>query len=44
MEHQMMALVEKHTTQVQNLQQRITTLETLPSTNSAENTINSVAV
>ncbi|RZB73488.1 colorectal mutant cancer protein, partial [Asbolus verrucosus] len=43
MEHQMLAMVEKHTLQVQNLQQRIATLET-PPTNSSENSINSVAV
>lgn len=44
MEHQMMVLVEKHTTQVHNLQQRIATLETLPSNDGSENAINSVAV
>jgi chromosome segregation ATPase len=43
MEHQMLVMVEKHTLQVQNLQQRIATLET-PPTNSSENSINSVAV
>ncbi|CAH1168822.1 unnamed protein product [Phyllotreta striolata] len=43
MEQQMFLLVEKHNTQVQNLQQRIATLET-PPTNSSENFINSVAV
>ncbi|XP_074025358.1 colorectal mutant cancer protein isoform X2 [Leptinotarsa decemlineata] len=43
MEHQMFIMVEKHTAQVQNLQQRIATLET-PPTNSSENSINSVAV
>ncbi|XP_008201557.1 colorectal mutant cancer protein isoform X3 [Tribolium castaneum] len=43
MEHQMLAMVEKHNLQVQNLQQRIATLET-PPTNSSDNSINSVAV
>ncbi|XP_044258422.1 colorectal mutant cancer protein isoform X1 [Tribolium madens] len=43
MEHQMLAMVEKHNLQVQSLQQRIATLET-PPTNSSDNSINSVAV
>uniref|UniRef100_A0A6P7FZ50 Colorectal mutant cancer protein n=1 Tax=Diabrotica virgifera virgifera TaxID=50390 RepID=A0A6P7FZ50_DIAVI len=43
MEQQMFILVEKHNAQVQNLQQKIATLET-PPTNSSENSINSVAV
>lgn len=40
----MMALVDRHSTQVQNLQQRIATLETIPSNNSTESSANSVAV
>ncbi|KAJ8959259.1 hypothetical protein NQ317_003855, partial [Molorchus minor] len=43
MEQQMFIMVEKHTAQVQNLQQKIATLET-PPTNSSENSANSVAV
>ncbi|KAJ8962153.1 hypothetical protein NQ318_018110 [Aromia moschata] len=43
MEQQMFIMVEKHTAQVQNLQQRIATLET-PPTNSSDNSVNSVAV
>ncbi|XP_048525790.1 colorectal mutant cancer protein isoform X2 [Dendroctonus ponderosae] len=41
MEHQMLNMVEKHTAQVQTLQQRIATLET-PPTNSSENSLNSI--
>ncbi|KAL1508848.1 hypothetical protein ABEB36_003678 [Hypothenemus hampei] len=41
MEHQMLNLVEKHSAQVQTLQQRIATLET-PPTNSSENSLNSM--
>ncbi|KAJ8911022.1 hypothetical protein NQ315_016591 [Exocentrus adspersus] len=43
MEHQMFIMAEKHSAQVQNLQQRIATLET-PPTNSSDNSINSVAM
>ncbi|XP_050302509.1 colorectal mutant cancer protein isoform X2 [Anthonomus grandis grandis] len=41
MEHQMHNMVEKHTAQVQTLQQKIATLET-PLTNSSENSLNSI--
>ncbi|KAH1021069.1 hypothetical protein HUJ04_010629 [Dendroctonus ponderosae] len=41
MEHHMLNMVEKHTAQVQTLQQRIATLET-PPTNSSENSLNSI--
>ncbi|XP_076252292.1 colorectal mutant cancer protein isoform X2 [Rhynchophorus ferrugineus] len=43
MEQQMLTMVEKHSAQVQNLQQKIATLET-PPTNSSENSLNSVPV
>lgn len=43
MEHQMQMLVDKHTAQVQTLQERIAVLET-PPTNSSENSVNSFAM
>ncbi|XP_060525082.1 colorectal mutant cancer protein isoform X2 [Cylas formicarius] len=43
MEYQMLSMVEKHTAQVQTLQQKIATLET-PPTNSSENSLSSAPV
>lgn len=43
MEHQMQTMVERHTAQVQSLQDKIATLET-PPTNSSDNSISSFAV
>lgn len=43
MEHQMLVMVERHTAQVQTLQERIASLET-PPTNSSDNSISSLAV
>ncbi|KRT84468.1 hypothetical protein AMK59_533, partial [Oryctes borbonicus] len=43
MEQQMLQMVERHTTQVQSLQQRIASLET-PPTNSSENSMSSLAI
>ncbi|XP_022904882.2 colorectal mutant cancer protein isoform X1 [Onthophagus taurus] len=43
MEQQMLQMVERHTSQIQTLQQRIASLET-PPTNSSENSMSSVAV
>lgn len=43
MEHQMQVLVEKHSAQVQSLQEKIAVLET-PPTNSSDNSVNSFPV
>lgn len=43
MEHQMLTMVEKHSAQVQTLQEKIATLET-PPTNSSDNSLNSVPI